>query len=174
MIIEVNKEINLIQVSHFRFPSGELTWNSSSVSKRHRLLSPADNVCFWRNSDVEPYTPSTQETRALMPVLWSPLETQKERMGRLTWVMAIVGLLAAAADGIMFHLQPNTQKCLREEIHKDVLVSGEYEIQETPGQKVDIQVIVFCVHRCFVWGSRWNRLFGFRGCFYQLFSLFDK
>ncbi|XP_047494665.1 transmembrane emp24 domain-containing protein bai-like [Penaeus chinensis] len=61
-------------------------------------------------------------------------------MGRLTWVMAIVGLLAAAADGIMFHLQPNTQKCLREEIHKDVLVSGEYEIQETPGQKVDIQV----------------------------------
>ncbi|KAB7502606.1 Transmembrane emp24 domain-containing protein bai [Armadillidium nasatum] len=41
---------------------------------------------------------------------------------------------------VMFHLQPNGQKCLREEIHKDVLVSGEYDIQQTPGQNVEIQV----------------------------------
>ncbi|MCL4121592.1 UNVERIFIED_CONTAM: hypothetical protein GTU68_050022 [Idotea baltica] len=41
---------------------------------------------------------------------------------------------------VMFHLEPNGQKCLREEIHKDVLVSGEYEIQQTPGQNVEIQV----------------------------------
>lgn len=63
-------------------------------------------------------------------------------MGRVTWIMTILGLVAAAAEGVMFHLQPNTQKCLREEIHKDVLVSGEYEVQESPGQRVDIQVTI--------------------------------
>lgn len=41
---------------------------------------------------------------------------------------------------IMFYLQPNEQKCLREDIHKDVLVSGEYEIQQAHGQNVEIQV----------------------------------
>ncbi|KAG7170878.1 transmembrane emp24 domain-containing protein bai-like isoform X3 [Homarus americanus] len=71
-------------------------------------------------------------------------------MERLTWVMTILGVLVAAADGVMFHLQPNTQKCLREEIHKDVLVSGEYEIQESPGQKVDIQVTDSKGHHLYV------------------------
>ncbi|XP_076030087.1 transmembrane emp24 domain-containing protein bai [Oratosquilla oratoria] len=51
------------------------------------------------------------------------------------WVLMVVG-----TEAVMFHLQPNTQKCLREEIHKDVLVSGEYEIQDAPGQKIDLQV----------------------------------
>ncbi|KAK3882714.1 hypothetical protein Pcinc_012920 [Petrolisthes cinctipes] len=60
-------------------------------------------------------------------------------MARLTFIMVISGLVVVA-DCTMFHLQPNTQKCLREEIHKNVLVSGEYDIQEAPGQKVDIQV----------------------------------
>ncbi|XP_071544772.1 transmembrane emp24 domain-containing protein bai [Panulirus ornatus] len=71
-------------------------------------------------------------------------------MGRVTWVMTIFGVLVAAADGVMFHLQPNTQKCLREEIHKDVLVSGEYEVQESPGQRVDIQVTDSKGHHLYV------------------------
>ena len=41
---------------------------------------------------------------------------------------------------VMYNLQPNEEKCLREEIHKNVLVSGEYEVQETQGQTVEIQV----------------------------------
>ena len=56
-------------------------------------------------------------------------------------LICVFAVLIFTAEGIMFHLQVNTQKCLREEIHKDVLVSGEYEVQEAPGQKVDIQVI---------------------------------
>lgn len=75
---------------------------------------------------------------------------EKARMGRVTWVMTIFGVLVAAADGVMFHLQPNTQKCLREEIHKDVLVSGEYEVQESPGQRVDIQVTDSKGHHLYV------------------------
>jgi len=55
-------------------------------------------------------------------------------------VLGVVVLLGCA-DALMFHLQPNTQKCLREEIHKDVLVSGDYEVTEVPGQTVDLAVV---------------------------------
>ena len=55
-------------------------------------------------------------------------------------VVVVVAAAAVGVEGIMFHLQPNSQKCFKEEIHKNVLVSGEYEVQEAPGQKVDIQV----------------------------------
>ncbi|KAK7085915.1 Transmembrane emp24 domain-containing protein 10 [Halocaridina rubra] len=65
-------------------------------------------------------------------------------------IFILVGALLSAADGIMFHLQPNTQKCLREEIHKDVLVTGEFEVQDTPGQKVDIQVTDSKGHHLFM------------------------
>lgn len=61
-------------------------------------------------------------------------------MGPVGYKVVILGLVFAMGECVMFHLQPNTQKCLREEIHKNVLVSGEYEVQEAPGQKVDIQV----------------------------------
>ena len=35
-------------------------------------------------------------------------------------------------ESLMFHLPPNGKKCLKEEIHKDVLVTGEYTMSETP------------------------------------------
>lgn len=50
------------------------------------------------------------------------------------------GLLGA--DAIMWYLEPNAQKCLREELQKDVLVTGEYEVSEAYEQKVDYQVSV--------------------------------
>nr|BAM18299.1 integral membrane protein, Tmp21-I [Papilio xuthus] len=37
----------------------------------------------------------------------------------------------------MWSLAPNTQKCLKEELHANVLVAGEYEVGEAPGQRVD-------------------------------------
>jgi len=55
-------------------------------------------------------------------------------------VAAFILALASSSQAIMFTLQPNTQKCLREEIHKDVLVSGEYSVQEVLAQKVVIRV----------------------------------
>lgn len=39
--------------------------------------------------------------------------------------------------GIMWSLAPNTQKCLKEELHANVLVAGEYEVVEATGQRVD-------------------------------------
>lgn len=45
----------------------------------------------------------------------------------------------STVDAIWFHLGQNQKKCLREEIHKDVLVTGEYEAQDN-GQRVDLTV----------------------------------
>jgi hypothetical protein len=52
---------------------------------------------------------------------------------------AISVLSLLGVDAIRFHLGQNQRKCLREEIHKDVLVTGEYEVQET-GQRADLTV----------------------------------
>ncbi|XP_026725755.1 transmembrane emp24 domain-containing protein bai isoform X3 [Trichoplusia ni] len=40
-------------------------------------------------------------------------------------------------NAIMWNLAPNTQKCLKEELHANVLVAGEYEVTEVTGQRVD-------------------------------------
>lgn len=50
------------------------------------------------------------------------------------YILSLTGV-----DAIWFHLGQNQKKCLREEIHKDVLVTGEYEAQEN-GQRVDLSV----------------------------------
>ncbi len=49
-------------------------------------------------------------------------------------------LLFSTVQGLMFELQPNGRKCLREEVQKDVLVTGEYEVSEVPGQRTDVKV----------------------------------
>jgi len=41
---------------------------------------------------------------------------------------------------LRFHLQPNTKRCLKEEMRKDVLVTGEYELTDAPGQRTDLAV----------------------------------
>jgi len=44
-----------------------------------------------------------------------------------------------SVDGIRFHLASNKKKCLKEEIHKNVLVTGEYEAEDN-GQRADLTV----------------------------------
>lgn len=41
----------------------------------------------------------------------------------------------------MFYLPANQRKCLKEEIHKDVLVKGDYEITEIIGHKTKLEVL---------------------------------
>lgn len=48
--------------------------------------------------------------------------------------------LITQAHGIMFYLEPNSHKCLKEEVHANVLVTGEYEVSEALGQKTDYVV----------------------------------
>lgn len=68
--------------------------------------------------------------------IYSPILCQS---GAFSAVVLIIALISEV-NSLMFHLQPSAQKCLREEIHKDVLVSGDYEITEVPGQTVDLHV----------------------------------
>lgn len=66
----------------------------------------------------------------------------KSKFAPYSSLIVVISLaLFSEVSALMFHLQPSGQKCLREEIHKDVLVSGDYEITEVPGQTVDLAVI---------------------------------
>ena len=59
----------------------------------------------------------------------------------LKWTTCLLLLLFVwNVNGLMMELPPNGRKCLREEVQKDVLVTGEYEISEVPGQRTDLIV----------------------------------
>lgn len=62
-------------------------------------------------------------------------------MDVLHFLHALVLLCIANVDGLMFQIGQNQKKCLKEEIHKDVLVTGEYEISDAAGQKAHLKVI---------------------------------
>ena len=48
-------------------------------------------------------------------------------------VSAFIGIsLFNSVDALSFTLSAGTKKCLREEVHKDVLVTGEYRLSEAP------------------------------------------
>ncbi|KAJ8713817.1 hypothetical protein PYW08_007437 [Mythimna loreyi] len=53
------------------------------------------------------------------------------------YLVFILSVLWYGTDAIMWNLAPNTQKCLKEELHANVLVAGEYEVTEVAGQRVD-------------------------------------
>lgn len=55
-------------------------------------------------------------------------------------VVALLLIVIADVQSIMFELQPSARKCLKEEIQAQVLVSGEYQVSEAPGQRVDYVV----------------------------------
>jgi len=49
--------------------------------------------------------------------------------------------LVAQVHGIKFYLEPNSHKCLKEEVNANVLVTGEYELTgEAMGQKTNYVV----------------------------------
>ncbi|XP_037028197.1 transmembrane emp24 domain-containing protein bai [Bradysia coprophila] len=58
-------------------------------------------------------------------------------MKSLVLFAIIFGTGCSLTAAIMFNLEPNTQKCLRDEMQAHQLVLGEYEISDAPGQKID-------------------------------------
>jgi hypothetical protein len=48
--------------------------------------------------------------------------------------LVLLTILISRGDGLMFNLEANSRKCLKEEIHKGVLVTGDYDISSHPGQ----------------------------------------
>lgn len=47
----------------------------------------------------------------------------------------------SSIESLMFYLPANTRKCLKEEIHKDILVKGEYEVTEIVGHRTKLEVV---------------------------------
>lgn len=55
----------------------------------------------------------------------------------------VIVLTLTPTQSLRFHLQPNTKRCLKEEMRKDVLVTGEYELTAAPGQRTDLAVCFY-------------------------------
>ena len=56
---------------------------------------------------------------------------------------SIVVLLATAvalSSALRFNVAANNKRCLKEEIHKNVVVTGEYEVTEGVGYKASVHV----------------------------------
>lgn len=52
----------------------------------------------------------------------------------------LLSFLVFGTHAIMFKLEPNKQKCLKDELHAHQLVMGEYEVTDVPEQKIDYVV----------------------------------
>lgn len=64
-------------------------------------------------------------------------------------------LLFAAPEalGITFYLPVDSTKCIREEVHKDVLVVGEYQLSDAAFMRTDI--LVSSIHCYVVYSTEW-------------------
>ena len=70
------------------------------------------------------------------------------------YLLVLCSLCFISLEALMFHLSPNQKKCLKEEIHKDVLVTGEFEISDAGGQqKARLMVCILLIsERCSLFG----------------------
>lgn len=55
-------------------------------------------------------------------------------------ILVVISYLCCTIGAIRFHLSPNSQKCLKDEMQANQLIVGEYEISGAPGQIVDYEV----------------------------------
>lgn len=70
---------------------------------------------------------------------WQGLVGRLVAMARIA-ALLLLPVLIESVFSITFFLPVNSRKCLREEIHKDVLVTGEYEISEQANTKTNLKV----------------------------------
>merc|ERR1711951_62412 len=58
----------------------------------------------------------------------------------LTEMKLISLFLLHLTQAMYFWLAPATKKCIKEEVHKDVVVTGEFSVSDTPGHVVHLKV----------------------------------
>ena len=51
------------------------------------------------------------------------------KMDFVTQTLLYMAVFFLSVESLMFNLEPNNRKCLKEEIHKGVLVTGDYEVR---------------------------------------------
>lgn len=68
--------------------------------------------------------------------------------------LILAALLPCLVASIRFHVNGNEKRCMKEEIHKDIVVTGEYEFSEAVGYSASVVVsdyksknlkIIFCI-----------------------------
>lgn len=52
----------------------------------------------------------------------------------------LILILSTLTDAVRFYLQPGTKRCLKEEMRKSVICTGEYELSDGLGQRTDLQI----------------------------------
>lgn len=62
-------------------------------------------------------------------------------MDIVNFLLLVLSVCVVNIQCLMFKLGANQRKCLKEEIHKDVLVTADYELSAIPGVKVNLRVI---------------------------------
>ncbi|CAO1424305.1 unnamed protein product [Diamesa serratosioi] len=55
-------------------------------------------------------------------------------------ILVVISYLCCTIGAIRFHLSPNSQKCLKDEMQANQIIVGEYEISGAPGQIVDYEI----------------------------------
>lgn len=61
-------------------------------------------------------------------------------MNYYVWTTFVVYLFAIDVHGIRFHMQPNKQKCLKDEVQAHQLVVIEFEIAEQQAHQIHFVV----------------------------------
>lgn len=56
------------------------------------------------------------------------------------WTIFVAYLCTIYVEGVRFNMQPNKQKCLKDEVQAHQLVVIEFEIAEQPGHQIDFIV----------------------------------
>ena len=70
------------------------------------------------------------------------------KMGSVSLYISLIFISSSfisLANSLSFVLTPGQAKCLKEEVHKDVLVTGEYKLSEAPNQKTHLKVGTACL-----------------------------
>nr|XP_054759683.1 transmembrane emp24 domain-containing protein 10-like [Lytechinus pictus] len=62
------------------------------------------------------------------------------KLNYIPFLPVILSLLAIQVHAISFMLAANVRRCLKDEIHKDVLVTGDFKLSDAPGHKTTLQV----------------------------------
>ncbi len=61
-------------------------------------------------------------------------------------LIVLVALHCHLSSSISFDLPADAKKCLQEEVHKDVLVVGEYKLSDVQGIRTDLKVLDHHMH----------------------------
>ena len=88
-------------------------------------------------------------------------------------LILVVALFACVSSiqSLMFHLPANTRKCLKEEIHKDILVKGEYDVTEIAHHQTKLEVTDSKNHILYVKESATKGKFAFTTDEYDVFQV---